>query len=363
MNAVCTLGLDLGTSSAKAVVIDTGGRVLAQASAGYAVISAKAGYAESDPARLVERGAGLRLRGRPGPPSAAGRRAAGGDRAFRADARPGADLSRRRGAPAGPALGRQPGHRGAGAYRRLEPAALARLANPLAPGMTGPLLMWVAEHEPGTYRDARWALAPKDWLRARLTGEIHAEPSDASASLLYDVPGDRWDLDVVGALGLDAGLLAPAAALGRRAGRAPHRRGSGRAGAARGHPGRGRGRRHGSGRPRQRHRPGRRPADRRHRRAGPPAAGRAGQPGGRRGQPLPVGDAGWLVPDGRHPQRRAQPELGTRSHERQLGGGVRQRRPPWPPARPDLRPAPVGGTDTVLRSSAARLLDRAVPGR
>src|SRR5439155_27977 len=65
------------------------------------------------------------------------------------------------------------------------------------------------EHEPGTYRDARWALAPKDWLRARLTGEIHAEPSDASASLLYDVPGDRWDLDVVGALGLDAGLLAP----------------------------------------------------------------------------------------------------------------------------------------------------------
>ena len=95
------------------------------------------------------------------------------------------------------------------AYRRLEPAARARLANPLAPGMTGPLLMWVAEHEPGTYRDARWALAPKDWLRARLTGEIHAEPSDASASLLYDVPGDRWDLDVVGALGLDAGLLAP----------------------------------------------------------------------------------------------------------------------------------------------------------
>ena len=50
MNAVCTLGLDLGTSSAKAIVTDTGGRVLAQASAGYAVSSAQAGYAESDPA-------------------------------------------------------------------------------------------------------------------------------------------------------------------------------------------------------------------------------------------------------------------------------------------------------------------------
>ena len=50
MNAVCTLGLDLGTSSAKAVVTDTVGRVLAQASAGYAVTSAMAGYAESEPA-------------------------------------------------------------------------------------------------------------------------------------------------------------------------------------------------------------------------------------------------------------------------------------------------------------------------
>jgi len=47
VNAV--LGLDLGTSSAKAVVIDTEGCVLAQASAGYPVTSATAGYAESEP--------------------------------------------------------------------------------------------------------------------------------------------------------------------------------------------------------------------------------------------------------------------------------------------------------------------------
>jgi len=75
--------------------------------------------------------------------------------------------------------------------------------------MTGPLLKWIAEHEPRAYSEARWALQPKDWIRARLTGEFHAEPSDASASLLYDVPGDRWDLEVVSALGLEAGLLAP----------------------------------------------------------------------------------------------------------------------------------------------------------
>ena len=95
------------------------------------------------------------------------------------------------------------------AYQRLGSRALARLANPLAPGMTGPLLLWIAEHEPRTYAEARWALQPKDWLRARLTGEVHAEPSDASATLLYDVMGDRWDREVVSALGLDASLLAP----------------------------------------------------------------------------------------------------------------------------------------------------------
>ena len=204
MTAVCTLGLDLGTSSAKAVVLDTGGQVLSQASAGYTVTSAVAGYAETEPAdwwsavtacaRQAVHAAGAR-------PAAIGLSgqmhglvlASAGGRALRpallwADSRATGSLH---------------------AYRRLGPAALARLANPLAPGMTGPMLMWVAENEPRTYTGARWALQPKDWLRGRLTGDIQAEPSDASATLLYDVMGDRWDLEVVSALGLDASLLAP----------------------------------------------------------------------------------------------------------------------------------------------------------
>ncbi len=204
MNAVCTLGLDLGTSSAKAVVVDTGGEVLAQAAAGYAVTSTAPGYAESEPAhwwsavtacaREAVHAAGVR-------PSAIGLSGqmhglvlASADGGALRSALLWAD-SRATGSLRG--------------YRRLGSGALARLANPLAPGMTGPLLMWIAENEPRIYTEARWALQPKDWLRARLTGEVHAEPSDASATLLYDVMGDRWDLEVVGALGLDASLLAP----------------------------------------------------------------------------------------------------------------------------------------------------------
>src|SRR5580700_4984856 len=197
-------GLDLGTSSAKAVVIDTSGTVLSQASAGYAVTSAKAGYAESEPAcwwaavtacgRQVVDAAGVR-------PAAIGL----------SGQMHGLVLASLAGEPLRPAL-LWADSRATGslrAYRLLGARALGRLANPLVPGMTGPLLKWVADHEPRTYAEARWALQPKDWIRARLTGEFHAEPSDASASLLYDVMGDRWDLEVVSALGLEAGLLAP----------------------------------------------------------------------------------------------------------------------------------------------------------
>ena len=203
--AACTLGLDLGTSSAKAVVLSVSGAVLAQASAGYPVISSEPGYAESDP-RLwwsaVVSGTREAVAAAGGsPPVAIGLSGqmhglvmtAADGRALRpallwADSRATGALR---------------------AYRELGRAALDRLANPLFPGMAGPMLAWVAECEPDVYAGARWALSPKDWLRGRLTGEIHAEPSDASATLLYDVAGDRWDLGVVEALGLDAGLLAP----------------------------------------------------------------------------------------------------------------------------------------------------------
>jgi xylulokinase len=204
VNTDCTLGLDLGTSSAKAVVVDTGGKVLAQASAGYAVTSVMAGYAESEPAhwwnavtactREAVQAAGTQ-------PAAIGL----------SGQMHGLVMTSSAGEALRPAL-LWPDSRGAGAllaYRHLGSSTLARLANPLAPGMAGPLLVWIAGHEQRTYRDARWALQPKDWLRARLTGEFRAEPSDASATLLYDVPGDRWDLEAVSALGLEAGLLAP----------------------------------------------------------------------------------------------------------------------------------------------------------
>jgi xylulokinase len=95
------------------------------------------------------------------------------------------------------------------AYRGLDEDARRWLANPPAVGMAGPTLLWLRDHEPEVYVAARWALQPKDWLRLRLTGETAAEPSDASATLLYDLRSDGWDYPVLETLGLRSNLLAP----------------------------------------------------------------------------------------------------------------------------------------------------------
>ena len=50
-------------------------------------------------------------------------------------------------------------------------------------------------HEPETLRRARWALQPKDWLRLALGAPAATEPSDASATLLWDLEADGWAHD------------------------------------------------------------------------------------------------------------------------------------------------------------------------
>lgn len=198
------LGIDLGTSSVKAVITDAGGQTLALASAEYPVVAAQPGWAESDPddwweavGSAVHQGvaqAGVK-------PVAIGL----------SGQMHGLVMTAITGEALRPALlwadGRASSH--LSAYRRLGPAALRRLANPLAPGMAGPLLLWVAEHERDVYDRTRWALQPKDWLRRQLSGQTFAEPSDASATLLYDMPGDCWDATTIAQLGLRGEMFAP----------------------------------------------------------------------------------------------------------------------------------------------------------
>ncbi len=70
------------------------------------------------------------------------------------------------------------------------------------PGFTAPKLLWVRKHEPATFERVRSVLLPKDWLRLQLTGEKVGEMSDASGTLWLDVAHRRWSPEILSACGL-----------------------------------------------------------------------------------------------------------------------------------------------------------------
>jgi len=203
------LGLDLGTGSVKALLMETSGSILGEGGASYPVRSPRPGWAETDPwdwweacikavrTAVGERGADVSALGLSGQMH-------------------GVVLSDAANRPLRPAV-LWADTRSAGLlcrYRALDAGLLQVLANPLATGMAGPTLLWLRENEPEEYRAARWALQPKDWLRLRLMGEAFSEPSDASATLLYDLEADGWSEAVIEALGLRGDLLPPLIASG-----------------------------------------------------------------------------------------------------------------------------------------------------
>jgi xylulokinase len=68
-------------------------------------------------------------------------------------------------------------------------------------------LRWLGRHRPRVLADAFLALQPKDWLGGRLTGKPVTDPTDASATLLWDFDAPDWHRPWIDALGLDAALL------------------------------------------------------------------------------------------------------------------------------------------------------------
>jgi xylulokinase len=87
----------------------------------------------------------------------------------------------------------------------LEAAAptLHAIAGNLAmPGFTAPKLLWVKKHEPDVFARVASVLLPKDWLRLQLTGDKVSDPSDAAGTLWLDVARRDWSDELLAATGL-----------------------------------------------------------------------------------------------------------------------------------------------------------------
>ena len=82
------------------------------------------------------------------------------------------------------------------------PGLHAITGNLAMPGFTAPKLWWVREHEPEVFDRVRSVLLPKDWLRYKLTGEQVSDMSDASGTLWLDVGRRRWAPELLSACGL-----------------------------------------------------------------------------------------------------------------------------------------------------------------
>ena len=77
------------------------------------------------------------------------------------------------------------------------------------PGITAPKLLWLAKHEPQVMRDARMLLLTKDYVRLALTGEVASEPTDAGGTQLMDCRSGTWDHDLCAAAGWNPDHLPP----------------------------------------------------------------------------------------------------------------------------------------------------------
>ncbi len=81
--------------------------------------------------------------------------------------------------------------------------ALSDLGGSLAmPGFTAPKLRWVARHEPEVFRQVAKVLLPKDHVRLMLTGEHVSDLSDASGTLWLDVRRRDWSDELLALTGL-----------------------------------------------------------------------------------------------------------------------------------------------------------------
>jgi xylulokinase len=203
------IGVDVGTSSAKAVVLAAGGALLAVVAREYSVDTPRPGWAEQNPegwvAAVVAIVREAIKRARIDPAAVRGLGLAGQMHGTVC-----LDVA---GRPLRPAIIWADQRTGAEVAHVTKTVGRKQLAactgNPLATGFMLPTWLWLRAHEPEVAETTRWLLLPKDYVRYRLTGEIGTEPSDAASTGLFDPAARAWSLPLLAALDLDPHPLPP----------------------------------------------------------------------------------------------------------------------------------------------------------
>jgi xylulokinase len=191
------LGIDIGTSSVKAVLVDDSGTIVGQASDALTVSRPQPGFSEQDPQAWWQATVNA-VRALPSGPRAAVRAVGLSGQMH------GATLLDDKDRPLRPAILWNDG-RSASECIELErrvPDSRAITGNIIMPGFTAPKLLWVSGHEPEIFRRTASVLLPKDYVRLKLTGEKVSDMSDASGTAWLDVGKRDWSDSLLQATGL-----------------------------------------------------------------------------------------------------------------------------------------------------------------
>ncbi|GFP27644.1 xylulokinase [Candidatus Hakubella thermalkaliphila] len=201
------LGIDLGTTSVKAILIDENGKTFGLGSEEYPLLIPRAGWAEQDPEKwweVVKRVVGTVV-GRSG---VNGKAISGIGLSGQMHGlvlvdkngnalRPCIVWADQRSAPQcrwlAERLGRQ--------------VLIQNLGNPTNTGFTAPKLLWVKQNENANYKKVCKILLPKDYIRFKLTGTFATDFTDASATLLFDVKRRQWSSQVLSILGVPGAFM------------------------------------------------------------------------------------------------------------------------------------------------------------
>ena len=199
------LGIDVGTSSVKSVLMDEDQSILASATAPLSVDRPAPGWSEQDPDDWWR----ATMATMDGLAASHSKEMAAVEGIGLSGQMHGATLLDDRDRPLRPCMLWNDG-RSEEECVELErdcPNSREISGNLAMPGFTAPKVLWVRKHEPEIFDRIDMVLLPKDFVRLHLTGEKVSDLSDSAGTLWLDTAARRWSRDLLAVTGLDEGQM------------------------------------------------------------------------------------------------------------------------------------------------------------
>jgi xylulokinase len=201
------IGVDVGTTGSKALIIDEAGELVASASSDHTLQTPRPNWAEQDPAEWWQasvasiREAMAQSGVSPGEVKGIGLSGQMHGSVF-------LDASDEVIRPAILWCDQRTGEQCEWITDAVgEELLVAETANPVLTGFQAPKIIWLRQREPENYDKLRKVLLPKDYIRLLLTGEYATEVSDASGTSLLNVKERRWSDAVLDKIDLSKDML------------------------------------------------------------------------------------------------------------------------------------------------------------